>query len=1043
MPPPRPTFWQRCRRLGRWSRIAFLSVLLALTGFLIYCNQVGLPNALKAPIQAQLRAHGLDLEYERLRLRWLLGIVAESVNLGSSRDAFGPQAYADEVQIHLDTQALLRGRVKVESVFLRRGKLALPLALGGEPRELFQVDGIMSMLKFHPDGRWELNQFQADCLGARLQFSGIFSNAASARASRPPPGSPSRTLGALDTPLWQATLRQANRIASRLQFQDVPTLNLVIQGDARDPTSLRARLHFSTTGARTPWGTVGSLLLSGQLNQTPNTNQISFSRLHLNLGQLQTPWGHIAHLDATTSLVQSFTNPVPNHLDWDVSLERLKSPHLDLPQARLLARTDRLDGAPQQLHTSGTLQAGPAQTHGTHLGSSDLRFTTSHRLDQPIPLEATWQGQVRHVQTGAAHAESLTFSGQLAPSTDPTPEPPWGPWSPLAPYALDLQAHTPALAAQGLDARPVSLALTWRPPLLSITRSEAQLLGGQTTLSAALDVASRHLQLGGRTSLIPRLLLKALPKPVAAWLEQVTWEQPLHLELEAHSVLPPWDHPVSDLWEATLPSLELHGALAVTNLAFRQVPLREARARFALRHHQWTLSDLQLIRPEGRLWVSGASEAPSREFQLRIHESSFDPQALRPALPPGVAKAFGYFELQYPPWISGDVRGRWDDPRSLGVQARLAVTNVTIRGQPLDEIQADLTFTNLFLVGTNVVVRRLGQVAGAEALGYDIPATMLHFTNTYGRMDPSFITRIIGPKTAQALEPYHFLQPPQITLNGRIATRGNADDDALFDIQGGPFTWWRFRVPQIAGRVHWLGQSLTVSNLQASFYGGRLEGGLAVRLPRGEPATLGFTARTYDADLHAMMADLTTPTNNLEGRLNATLIVDSLDTSDMDSWQGHGWAELNHGFLWATPLFGLFSPLLNSFRPGLGDSRATAGTATYTITNSVIRTQDLSIRTSAMRLNYDGTVDFQGRLAATVEAELMRDSWVLPRLVGWVMTPLTKLFVYKVTGTLTEPEMKPLHVPKFLLAPLQPVQTLKELFGPDKRREKPPPRRNR
>ena len=129
--------------------------------------------------------------------------------------------------------------------------------------------------------------------------------------------------------------------------------------------------------------------------------------------------------------------------------------------------------------------------------------------------------------------------------------------------------------------------------------------------------------------------------------------------------------------------------------------------------------------------------------------------------------------------------------------------------------------------------------------------------------------------------------------------------------------------------------------------------------------------------------------------------------------------------------------------PGLGSSRVSGATATFTLTNSVIHTDDMEIRSPAMRLAYQGAIDFKGRVDAHVEARLLRDAWVIGPLVSLVFSPLTKLFEYKVTGTLSEPQTEPLYIPKPLLFPFHPFRTFKELFSEEKPNrapdEKPPP----
>ena len=49
-----------------------------------------------------------------------------------------------------------------------------------------------------------------------------------------------------------------------------------------------------------------------------------------------------------------------------------------------------------------------------------------------------------------------------------------------------------------------------------------------------------------------------------------------------------------------------------------------------------------------------------------------------------------------------------------------------------------------------------------------------------------------------------------------------------------------------------------------------------------------------------------------------------------------------------------------------------------------------------------------------------------------VLSPLTKLFEYRVTGTIHEPKKEPLYIPKPLTFPLHPFKSLRELFSEEK-----------
>jgi hypothetical protein len=158
-------------------------------------------------------------------------------------------------------------------------------------------------------------------------------------------------------------------------------------------------------------------------------------------------------------------------------------------------------------------------------------------------------------------------------------------------------------------------------------------------------------------------------------------------------------------------------------------------------------------------------------------------------------------------------------------------------------------------------------------------------------------------------------------------------------------------------------------------------------------------------------------------------------------------ARLRDGFLWDLPLFGGLSAALDHIAPGVAQSRFNSGSATFSITNRTLRSQDLEFRSSSMRLQATGTVDFDSRLDAVMRAELLRDVPVLGPLVSLALSPVTKLFEYEVKGTLGKPETSPAHVPGVLMAPLRPIQTFRSLLpgesekpaGTDPARREPAP----
>jgi hypothetical protein len=293
------------------------------------------------------------------------------------------------------------------------------------------------------------------------------------------------------------------------------------------------------------------------------------------------------------------------------------------------------------------------------------------------------------------------------------------------------------------------------------------------------------------------------------------------------------------------------------------------------------------------------------------------------------------------------------------------------------------------------------------------------------------ITHCIGPKTTAALEPYQFHEPPTVRVNGFAPLGRNREADLVFDVDGGPFTWRQFHIPRIAGRVHWLNDGLTLSNVQMQAYGGEGAGQADFDLGPGDGTPFQFALGVTNVDLRALMVDVATRTNQLEGRLDGVLVVTNANSTNAFTWNGHGQAALHDGLIWAIPVFGVLSKPLDTIMPGLGSARISEGKATFSITNGVVFSNNLEMRAPTTRLQYVGTVDFASQVNARVRAEPLRDTWVIGPLLRLALWPVTKVLEYKMTGTLAEPQPEPLYIPKLIYKPLlHPFQTLEEFFTP-------------
>lgn len=1062
--PAQSRFWPLARRLFRWFRICCLLLVLAVVCGVIYLNQVGLPGFVKDRLLAELRSRGIELEFARMRLHWYRGIVAEKVNLGRAKEPLGPQLFVEEVTLKLNEPALRDFRFEVDSLVLRQGRMVWPLAAANEPPYRLAVDDLQTELRFLPGDQWELAELQGRCLGVKLNLAGTITNAAHLRqwqwrrATNQPPS------------VWPRQLQQVARTLERIHFTAAPEMFLTLHLDARNTNQFAADLRLQAVGARTPWGTVDNVLLSAPLRPAPGSNGLVQADFRFKCDQATTPWGETKQARLNLRLVQSLTNPLPLSADLDLNLRQPKSRWASARNLTLVTHTTNDAKTAAALRTqlkltaqgftskwaeaeaatlAGLVEHSPTNvvpgktaltlslvtlaTQWGKAGTADLDFRTAHTATNWVPLTADGTLKLVGADTRWGKAASLDLTGRFAPAATREATKAgadWAWWAKLAPYLFDWDAQLTGVQSPKIELPRLSLAGRWSAPELSLTRLDAALFDGTLQSAGSLNIATREARLSGGIDFDPHRIGPWLSVSGQRQLNQLAWDKPPLIKVSAAVVLPAtvWTNARVDWQREVLPKLTLAGNIQTGRGAFRDVPYLAVQTDLTLTNALLRLPNLVIDRPEGRAALEYSANVLASDYYLRF-DSHLDPKAIRPLLADEAGrKVLDYFEFTETPSLLGEIRGRWNAAELTDGHARLAFTNFTFRGAAWSSFTAWARYTNQVIQATNVLLLAGPQKLALEQVRVDIPADRITITNGFSTMDPLLVTGVIGPKTREAIEPYRFAKPPTVSFFGSLPLADEERTDLHFDIAGGPFNYWKFNLPQIRGWAHWVTNALVLTNVQGQFYGGELRGDAFFDFSPKVGTDFRFQAVPEKVNFHQFMSDMLSPTNTLEGVLGGTLNVTRANSSDWGSWQGNGTAALQDGFLWDIPLVGMFSPVLNAVAPGLGKSRVNEGKATYVITNSVIYTKDLVLRAPAMRLKYDGTVDFDANVNARVEAELFRDAWLVGPLVRLALMPLSKIFEYKVTGTLGDPKKSPLYIPKLLLLPFQPFRTLKELL---------------
>ncbi len=1054
-PENRPTqrsIWSRGawpRRLFRIGRRSVYLVLALIIGLGAYLNQVGIPESLKNRLLETLRQRGVAMEFERIRFRATRGIVAEQVTLGRLGDLGGEQFSAQEVQLALDWGQVLALKPEVRGLKIRGGSVSIPLVESNRVASRFNLHGVEARIRFEGAEEWVVEDLRATTEVGSFRASGILKHPTALRSA--PDSAPAQA-----SPAWRSTLLRIQRTLEEIRFQTPAEVHLQFQTDLALPEASSA--EFTLSAGQVTWNERSFQRLKLEAQMSPLTEVPGQLAVHVQweVDGVSAREGSVRGLRGQLKSTQPIDAVLPAKVDWNLSVEGVQTPQFLLGRAQVEGRSEHL--------ASNAIPVRPWDPRNETLVTKGLTPQFQSSLKLHLHELKTLAPEVRlneaTVQVVLGHDLSGWHEAQLevrAPDFQ-------SPWLDSGPLELSLTGHPQGSGPGPEDAsfwrwiRPLAIAGSLEAravnhPLLRLDRFKTQLrfasararledtqidlLGGTVAGNIECDLDTRRLSVQATSSAHPSGVIPVLTPAGQRWLGQFFWptNQAPRIAAQLGLVLPPWTNSNPDWRGTVLPTVTIAGSATGESFSFRGITGDSAKGAFTYTNRVWRIPGMTVVRPEGRVVFDYEGHEVTQDYRFRL-TSGVDPKIVQPLIAePGAQRVFNDLKFGQPPQIKGEIRGRWFSPELTTVQVEIAATNVTYRGEHLDSARAKLGYTNRFLSVGEARGRDGAQWVTVDGFAFDAAVGLISFTNAVSVFDPWRLTRLIGPITHRTMSPYHFIEPPLVHVNGVIGIRGDMSrNDIRFDAESeGSFEWWKFRTKGVSASVLSIGSQLHVTNIQAGFYGGRLRGNLQFELGKDENNRLRMDTELRDVELGALVAGVSGRTNRLEGRLSGTFRVDEGLTSQPASWKGGGQATLRNGFLWGFPVFGVFSSMLDGMSSGLGQARFTEGTATYSLAQGAVHTRDLQMKSPSMSLGYSGSVAFDYKVDMLVQGSMFRRVPLFGPVASIALSPLEKLFEYRLTGTLDEPVTGPAHVPTLLLFPFRPFGTLKDLL-PEERR---------
>ncbi|MBI3878129.1 MAG: hypothetical protein HY300_19570, partial [Verrucomicrobia bacterium] len=778
--PPWKRLWRAGRRVFRWCRVAVLLLVLALLCAFLWLNQVGLPDFLKHRIQAELRTRGLDLEFARVRLRWYRGVVAEKVSLTRAGHVAGPQFTVAETEIRLDPATLCHFEIKVPSVFVREGKLVWPVSVSNEPPREVVAENLTTELRFLPDDTWELEKFTALANGIKITLSGSVAHVGELRKRGQ--ALPAETTGGR----IETQLRRALDQLDKVKFDSPPEIELSLNANGRSTNGFRADARCLAGGITSPWVSGRNVLMKLRLRRLAGADEPLNADASFKLDDPRAEGFEARHAAITVNCVRIETNitSVPRRFayksNWEANLTDAKTKQAQTASLRVSGGASWKTGS----EITANLTADAARLKSGWLDSHDAQVTLHLTLtpDGKSFTNAAGGIELHAPQSKWATAEHVKLDYQARPNAGAPTNAAWGAWNTAAPWHLEWTASATNVSATNLALGKVTFAGEWTAPQLKITNFNAELYGGQLDSSVSLDVYTRRAQTKGKGDFDAWQIAPLFGTNFVKFLSQFHFDAPPKFSGEVAVTLPAWTNSALDWKGEVLSSLTLAGHVEGGAGSFRGAGFTATQVDATFSNRVWFLPKIRAFRPEGRAEFAYTEDTRTRDYAF-LGRANIDPQAIRPLLEDEQQRrVLDFFHFTTPPALEGEVRGRWLAPDLIGVNASVAATNFTFRGESASEFAAQVNYTNEFFRITDARLARGTEVGTMSFATADLRAQRLFVTNIQSTIDPMAFTRAIGPQAAEAIAPYRFIKPPSARVHGSISFHEIETTDLHFDV---------------------------------------------------------------------------------------------------------------------------------------------------------------------------------------------------------------------------------------------------------------------
>jgi hypothetical protein len=319
----------------------------------------------------------------------------------------------------------------------------------------------------------------------------------------------------------------------------------------------------------------------------------------------------------------------------------------------------------------------------------------------------------------------------------------------------------------------------------------------------------------------------------------------------------------------------------------------------------------------------------------------------------------------------------------------------------MNSARADIHFGDGAVSYNNFKVTR-DEGVGTGTFTYDFAKHEVRISNVKSSLRPADAIFWIEPDQWKNVVPYKFRQAPDVTANGVYQFHGgkNTRLEIGVDAPGGMdyvFLGKTLPFSRVSAKLIFTNDRLQIVDLAGGLLSGTVRGGADISLAHNDPhyrAKLAVNAIDFP-----QLTSLYYQYRTAQGQLNGTYDFKGLG-DNARLMTGTGKLEVTNGNVFAIPVFGPISEILNTIVPGSGYSIARNATATVTVKDGTIHTDNFEANGKLFGMLGHGDVRF---LDDKLDFELRLNA----NGPGVLLTPMYKLFEYTGEGSLKKPNWHP------------------------------------